>query len=95
MIDLIRVALNGGNIAVFLFDHRAVLELVVDQGKRAVEPFVQVGCLELGLIEPREIAKAAHDPDDALAGQPIDARYVVQHIQHLLEQSVIADFFRT
>ena len=59
LIDLVRVAVDLRNIAVFLDDLDAVFQLVVDQRQRAFEAFVQVGHLLLRLVQAREVTQTS------------------------------------
>src|SRR5262249_30865707 len=88
------VALHHGNFAKLAFDADAVLQLVVDQSQRTLDAFVQIHGLYLGFIQTGEVAQAANDTDNAVAGQLVDARDLLHDAEHSFQVGVAPERLR-
>src|SRR5262245_7190769 len=87
LIQLIRMAFDFRNLSQLLNDADALLQLMLNQGERTLDAFMNMRALPLGFIEPREVFQASNDLHDPIRSDFIiaaDFRHDVQEPDDLL-----------
>src|SRR5690606_36075411 len=91
LIDLSRMAMDQRQFAQLGADLESILWLVPDEAQCRLYPVVDIRCLEVGLVDAREIAQPLHDLHDLLYARAGLREQYVDVFPHEIDLSLVSE----